>query len=337
MRKLVVTLAITLSGLSATAHAHFILMSPLPTNPADSLPGTNGNPNGSDQASGKGSPPCGPDTMMAATPTPLQGGHSFILKLEETTRHGGFYRVALAITSRSEIPLDNVVYDANNKVLPPSGNPAGSSDHADTESPSVFPVLGDNLFMHPQDGPSNVIYQMDITLPNVSCDRCILQVIEFMHPHGPNPGGGYFYHHCAELKLTADPAMPLFVPGADGGTPDAAPIKDASNDATGGGGANSIGSGGAGGSGSTTPSGAAGANGTAGSGGSAATAGAAGITGSAGMVGGMSGAAGAIAGSGGPRSTGGGGCSVSSGYVPTPSLVVLLGVFIILCRRRRRS
>jgi hypothetical protein len=30
-----------------------------------------------------------------------------------------------------------------------------------------------------------------------------------MEDHGFNNPGGYTYHHCAELQITADPAKPL--------------------------------------------------------------------------------------------------------------------------------
>ena len=50
---------------------------------------------------------------------------------------------------------------------------------------------------------------VSITLPNLSCDRCTLQIIEFMAEHGANVGGGFFYHHCADLHITADPRKPL--------------------------------------------------------------------------------------------------------------------------------
>ena len=49
----------------------------------------------------------------------------------------------------------------------------------------------------------------DIQLPNISCAKCTLQVIQFMADHGYNQPGGYSYHHCADLQITADPAKPL--------------------------------------------------------------------------------------------------------------------------------
>jgi hypothetical protein len=29
-----------------------------------------------------------------------------------------------------------------------------------------------------------------------------------MAQHGANPGGGFYYHHCADLQITADPKLP---------------------------------------------------------------------------------------------------------------------------------
>jgi hypothetical protein len=34
-------------------------------------------------------------------------------------------------------------------------------------------------------------------------------VIQFMADHGYNIPGGYAYHHCADLQITADPAKPI--------------------------------------------------------------------------------------------------------------------------------
>jgi len=34
-------------------------------------------------------------------------------------------------------------------------------------------------------------------------------VIQFMADHPYNQPGGYSYHHCADLQITADPAKPI--------------------------------------------------------------------------------------------------------------------------------
>jgi len=36
-----------------------------------------------------------------------------------------------------------------------------------------------------------------------------LQIVQFMAEHGFNNPGGYSYHHCADLQITADKSKPL--------------------------------------------------------------------------------------------------------------------------------
>jgi hypothetical protein len=337
MRKVILASTIALLGFTSTAQAHFGLVTP-PQVVAQT-----------DQ-SGKGSPPCGPDTGMAATPTPVQGGHPLTIKVIESVGHFGFYRVALALNSRSELPVDNVVYDAQGKVLPPNGMPMGTSARADVENPAVFPVLADNLFKHTT-ATNNTTYMGDVMIPNVTCDRCILQVIEFMYPHGfntsvPGPGGGYFYHHCAELKITADPTLPPYMAGTDGGAGGTSG-KDAGSDASAAGSGGTTGTGG-------TGSGTAGSGGTAGTAGTAGTTGTAGAgpgtagfggTGNAGTTGsagssaagtaGVSGTAGSAGGT--HHSSGGGGCNISGRNERGLWFLAFLGAVVLAASRRRRS
>ena len=54
-----------------------------------------------------------------------------------------------------------------------------------------------------------VPWESDIQLPNINCEKCTLQVIQFMADHGYNQPGGYSYHHCADLQITADPSKPI--------------------------------------------------------------------------------------------------------------------------------
>ena len=203
MRKLALTIAVPLLLASATASAHFNLAAP---------PASTNNTGG-----GKGAPPCGPDTTEG-TAMAVKGGTDLMLTVNETVFHPGFYRVALALTSCHTgdkcFPADNTVYDSAGKVLPITG--PGTSDHADFEMPAKFPVLADNLFPHMDGGAKT--WMGTVPIPNVTCEKCTLQVIEFMAAHGPNAGGGYFYHHCADLKITADPGKPAFDPNGMGGS-----------------------------------------------------------------------------------------------------------------------
>ncbi len=183
------TILVTIASFSGAAHAHFNLIMPPP---ADSA--TDG---------GKGAPPCGPTTASGVV-TAVQGGHALTVSLNETVLHPGHYRIALSINSRSELPADPVaVIDAN-----------GNSVSAPFEDPAVFPVLADDVFDHTT-GTTPIPFSTQVMLPNVTCSKCTLQVIEFMARHGANPGGGFYYHHCADLAITADPSHADLRPECD--------------------------------------------------------------------------------------------------------------------------
>ena len=70
-----------------------------------------------------------------------------------------------------------------------------------------IPALADGLFVHTtrQTEP----FETDVQLPNLNCPKCTLQIVEFMAKHKYNEDGGYFYHHCADLEITADPSKPI--------------------------------------------------------------------------------------------------------------------------------
>ncbi len=330
MRTWTLALSLSLLSLAANAHAHFKLVNP---------PSTGGD------SSGKGAPPCGPDGASSA-PVAVTGGHILKIDVDETVIHPGFYRIALAINSRSELPIDNVVKDAMGKVLSPTGSPSGTSASAEYESPAVFPVLADHLWVHTADpGPLHT----ELTLPNVTCAKCTLQVIEFMANHGPNPGGAYFYHHCADLKITADPSLPAFGAGGAGGT-------------GGGSGASGAGAGGGAHAGATGSS-AGGASAGASAGGSSVSGGSGGTGGASSDTGGVAGSATAggtidAGGSGSPAPTGGsspgasgasaveppsasddsGGCAIADRHASRqPLWAALFALAVLGSRRRRRS
>jgi hypothetical protein len=144
---------------------------------------------------GKGAPPCG-EGMPSGMVTKAQGGHPFTIRLVEFIIHPGHYRIALAVNSRAELPkdADAVVKDGQSVSAPIDSNPK-------------IPVLMDGVFVHTT-APRNMEWKVDVTLPNLTCDKCTLQVTEFMAQHGANPGGGFYYHHCADLQITADPKLP---------------------------------------------------------------------------------------------------------------------------------
>jgi hypothetical protein len=161
--------------------------------------------------------PCGGDakgqndSLLTNAVTKVTGGSKLHLKIQETIYHSGHYRVALATKSRNELPPDPMTFEkyTDRGVF---------SVWAAIQSPPQIPVLADGLFQHyPKPGePASAVpktpmtpWETDIQLPNITCPKCTLQVIQFMADHPYNQPGGYSYHHCADLQITADPAKPI--------------------------------------------------------------------------------------------------------------------------------
>ncbi|MEO8049425.1 MAG: SCE4755 family polysaccharide monooxygenase-like protein [Acidobacteriota bacterium] len=160
------------------------------------------------QEDAKGDPqkmaPCGGTSANAGTPSgavnSVQGGEKLHLKLQETVYHPGFYRVALAVNSRDELPRDPEA-----KTEPSANGPRSVSGAV--QYPPTAPVLADGLFMHTSKFEKEV--ETDIDIPNINCSKCTLQIVEFMASHGLNKDGDYTYHHCAVLQIKANPSKPI--------------------------------------------------------------------------------------------------------------------------------
>ena len=278
---------------SAPASAHFILQAPASWRDHDVL----GTP--------QKAPPCGDEGTAAKTGaiTAFQTGQEITITLTETVTHPGHYRVALAVHDRSELPAE-----------PPVTAGSTACGSVPIMDPPVFPVLADGVLKHTAalSGPQTI----KVTLPpNVTCDHCTLQVIEFMSNHPLNNPGGCFYHHCADISISD---VPVGSGGAGG--------SDA-----------------AGGSGSGATSGGAGAGGApSSSAGGASSSSVGGAPSGAAGVGSSTAAAGTGTGTGGSAaadsSSSSGGCSValaSGGSGAFASLALALAAFA--ARRRRAS
>jgi hypothetical protein len=153
--------------------------------------------------------PCGGTSANAGTPTGVvnqaAGGSKLHIKIQETIYHPGFYRVSLAVKSIDELPADPVAVTRDTEKGPWSISGA-------IQSNPQMPVLADGLFSHrtrPAAGTQLPPWETDVTLPNINCEKCTLQIVQFMEDHGYNTDGGYTYHHCADIKITADPARPV--------------------------------------------------------------------------------------------------------------------------------
>ena len=92
-----------------------------------------------------------------------------------------------------------------------AGTPCGS---VPIDPHPTYPVLADGVFVHTTafTKPQTI----EVTLPaGVTCDKCTLQVIEFMGDHPLNVPGGCFYHHCADLSIQPPSDAPVG-PAPDG-------------------------------------------------------------------------------------------------------------------------
>jgi hypothetical protein len=148
--------------------------------------------------------PCGGSNADWGKPTyavtQAAGGSKLHVKVQETIYHPGFYRVALAVNSPTELPPDPKATTTQTERGPQSVS-------GEVMSPVQMPVLADGLFMHHE--RATTPFETDVTLPNINCRRCTLQVVQFMEQHGANNPGMYTYHHCAVVQITADSKKPI--------------------------------------------------------------------------------------------------------------------------------
>jgi hypothetical protein len=184
--------AFAVAALTPLGKAHFTLLEP-----ASWLQEA---PNGDPQKMG----PCGGTSADPGKPsgsvTTVQGGDKLHIRIRETVFHPGFYRIALAVNSRDELPKDPEA-----KTEPSPTGPRSVS--AAIQYPPLPPVLADGLFQHISRFDKE--QETDVDIPNISCAKCTLQIVEFMAAHGLNKDGDYTYHHCAVLQIRANPYKPL--------------------------------------------------------------------------------------------------------------------------------
>lgn len=148
--------------------------------------------------------PCGGTSADPGKPTgavtKIQGGDKLHIRLRETVFHPGFYRVALAVNSRDELPPDPEV---KTETTPRGLRSVSAAIHY----PPAPPILADGLFPHMTKADKE--FETDVDIPNINCPACTLQIVEFMAAHGLNKDGDYSYHHCAALEIQANPDKPI--------------------------------------------------------------------------------------------------------------------------------
>jgi hypothetical protein len=191
LRGLAAAAALSAAYWIAPASAHFVLESPAASLEQNAI--------GDPQKLG----PCGGTAQDAGTPTgavtELAGGSTLHLKLRETVYHPGHYRVALARTA-AQLPDDPETTTREGPRGPISASAAIAADPAP-------PVLADGLFVHTERPAPGTFWEADLTVPNVDCEGCVVQVIQWMAEHPGVAEGGFSYHHCATVNVTRNPDL----------------------------------------------------------------------------------------------------------------------------------
>ncbi len=138
--------------------------------------------------------PCGQTTNARTNNvTVFKPGQTITVAWDETVNHPGHYRIS---------------FDPNGTNFP---NPKSFVDVSGGVN-----VLVDGIA--DKSGLTPIAYTQQVTLPNVECNNCTLQVIQVMTdkpPYDPGPTGNDIYYQCADLVLTnSDAGLP---PPSDGG------------------------------------------------------------------------------------------------------------------------
>lgn len=191
-------LVIALLSLPAIANAHIYLTAPR---------GRGDAPNGDPQKNRH----CGVTGRMADRVTTLTPGATISIKFRETINHPGWYRISFQPNGETFRipPASNGPMAGGGVSNYPTENMTGMTD-ADTGSM----ILMDRIL----DDGNLVSKDIQVTLPNMECTNCTLQVLSVMTAGATyNPAnGGSLYFQCADITLAANaPDAGVIEPMAD--------------------------------------------------------------------------------------------------------------------------
>lgn len=210
VRLFVIALALASFALPAVASAHLDLLDP---------------PARYDRRELKHAP-CGITGGNQGDPVAIyEPGETIAITIEEYIEHPSHYRVAFDDDGDDDFQDPTCIEHCE----------SGSAD------PVFAPSEGGVILADLVPDAPEVVQTIEVTLPDVECDTCTLQVIQVMYDKKPiTSGGNDIYYHCADIALVRDAgAMDLGVlpPRPDLGPPppDGGPSVDAGTDLGGGG------------------------------------------------------------------------------------------------------
>jgi MYXO-CTERM domain-containing protein len=165
------------------------------------------------------------DDAGAPIVTAFQEGGKITVTITEVVFHPGHYRISLSTTWADAGDMDQAGFPDDPVVTPGATNSGTMMCPLSIDSacgsvpivqgtpvavPGVGWILADDVFEHCDEFPEldgGALSPQTITLDlpaGVTCKECVIQVLEFMSSHGPNVPGGCFYHHCANISISAN-------------------------------------------------------------------------------------------------------------------------------------
>ena len=189
-RRVAVGLVVGTLFFAGAAEAHIKITSPKQRHAQD----VSGNP----QKTG----PCGVGGAadVRANVNVFKPGQTIKVEWTETITHPGHFRI---------------LFDKDGQNFP---NPASYTDY---DAGGSEKTILDNI---PHAGPK---YSQSVTLPNIECANCTMQIVQVMTDKPPyTVGGDDLYYHCVDMILSNDPDAGV-PPVADSGIP--VVVDDAGN------------------------------------------------------------------------------------------------------------
>jgi hypothetical protein len=216
------SLALSIMLLSTSAGAHLDLTSPPPR-----LGGIEG---GSQLKRG----PCGQTTNGRTDRVSVfEPGQTITVEWAEYINHPSYYRIAFDVDGDDSFPIREDMDTVNRN----------------TDDPEAVHPVGDVVLKYVYEPPDLAVYSTDVTLPDVECENCTLQVIQFMYDNLNDGRNNEYYFQCADIALRRSGSS-----GEAGaaGSPSGAAGAPATGGSDGSGGSTSPGSGGSAASGDAT-------------------------------------------------------------------------------------
>jgi hypothetical protein len=148
--------------------------------------------------------PCGQDAnLRTATVTSFTPGQMVDIKIEEYVDHDGYYAVSFDNDGDNDFPYPRANSDAVNP---------------NTDDPMAMMPIGDKVLgyhfdetMNCADNPNGECI-IKVKMPNVQCQTCTLQVVQFMYDKTDDGDPNEHYFQCADIKIEGG-----LVPGGGAG------------------------------------------------------------------------------------------------------------------------